>query len=110
MVQSFHKVIDGIIIGVVGQIGSYTEPPGQEIAGVFTFSLNATRQIEDGNHADELGSLLSRRTDKAGGFAVIFHLFILPGAAWVGLEFFRSLPANSEERSGIDPSANASCP
>src|SRR3954468_13162081 len=59
MVQSFHKVIDSIIIGVVGQIGSYTEPPGQVIAGGFAFSLNAARQIEDGNHADELGSLLS---------------------------------------------------
>ena len=77
VVQSFHKVIDGIIIGVVGQIGSYTEPPGQVITGVFALSLNAARQIEDGNHADELGSPLSRRTDKAGGFLVIFHLYIL---------------------------------
>ena len=77
MVQSFHKVIDSIIIGVVGQIGSYTEPPGQVIAGVFALSLNTARQIEDGNHADELGSLLSRRAGEAGGFAVIFHLYIL---------------------------------
>ena len=77
MVQSFHKVIDGIIIGVVVQISLYTEPSGQVVAGVFAFSLNAARQIEDGNHSDELGSLLSRRTDKAGGFAAIFHLYIL---------------------------------
>src|SRR3954469_3228860 len=28
------------------------------------------------------------------------------GAVWVGLEFFRSLPANSEERSDIDPFTN----
>src|SRR3954470_9399129 len=53
------------------------EPPGQVIAGVFALSLNAARQIEDGNHDDELGSLLSRRMYKAGGFAVIFHLYIL---------------------------------
>ena len=77
MVQSFHKVIHSIIIGVVGQIGSYTEPPGKVIARLFSLSLNATRQIEDGNHADELGSLLSRRTDEAGGPAVIFHRYIL---------------------------------
>ena len=77
MVQSLHKVIHSIIIRVVGQIGSYTEPPGQVIAGVFAFSLNAARQIEDGNHADELGSLLSRRMDEADGLAVIFHLYIL---------------------------------
>ena len=69
MVQSFHKMIDSIIIGVVGQIVSYTEPPGQVIAGVFSLSLNVARQIEDGNHTDELGSLLSRRTDEAGGFS-----------------------------------------
>ena len=77
MVQSFHKVIDGIIIGVIGQVGPYTKPPGEVIVGVFALSLNAARQIEDGNHADELVSLLSRCTDKAGGFAVIFHLYIL---------------------------------
>ena len=77
MVQSFHKVIDGIISGVVGQIGSYSEPPGQVIAGVFAFSLNSTRQIEDGHHSDELGSLLSRHTGEAGGLAAIFHLYIL---------------------------------
>ena len=76
-VQSFHEVIQSVIIGVVGQIGSYTEPPGQVIAGVFAFSLNAARQIKDGDHVEELGSLLSRRTGEAGGFAVIFHLYIL---------------------------------
>ncbi|MEI4920548.1 hypothetical protein Q8G81_33855, partial [Klebsiella pneumoniae] len=72
----FHEVIQSVIIGVVGQIGSYTQPPGQVIAGVFAFSLNAARQIEDGNHADEFGSLLSRRMRKAGGFAAIFHRYI----------------------------------
>ena len=110
MVQSFHKVIHSIIIGVVGQIGSYTEPPGQVIAGVFALSLTAARQIKDGNHANKLGSLLSRRADKAGGFAVIFHLYILHRGSLGGLEFFQSFPANSEERSDIDPSANVSCP
>ena len=75
-VQSFHEVIQSVIIGLVGQIGSYTEPPGQVIAGVFAFSLNVARQIEDGIHADELGSLLSRRTGKAG-LAAIFHCYIL---------------------------------
>ena len=76
-VQSFHEVIQSVIIGVIGQVGPYTEPPGEVVAGVFALSLNATRQIEDGKHADELGSLLSRRTGEAGGFAVIFHLYIL---------------------------------
>ena len=76
-VQSFHEVIQSVIIGVVGQIGSYTEPPGQVIVGVFALSLNAARQVEDGNHADELGSLLSRRTGEAGGLAVILHCYIL---------------------------------
>src|SRR3954447_10496131 len=92
------------------QIGSYTEPPSKVITGVFALSLNATRQIEDGNHADELGSLLYRRTSEAGGLAMIFHLISCTGAVWVGLEFFRSLPANSEERSDIDPSAKVSFP
>src|SRR4051812_27517817 len=76
-VQSFHEVIQGVIIGVIGQVGPYMEPPGEVVAEFFALSLNAAHQIEDGNHADELGSLLSRRADKAGGFAVIFHLYIL---------------------------------
>ena len=76
-VQSLHEVIQSVIIGVVAQIGSYTEPPGQVIAGVFALSLNTACQIEDGNHADELGYLLSRCAGEAGGFAVIFHLYIL---------------------------------
>ena len=32
------------------------------------------------------------------------------GAVWVGLEFFRSLLANSEERSDFDISTDVSCP
>ena len=77
LVQSFHKVIHGIFIGVMCQIGPYTEPPDKVIAGVFTLSLHAARQIEDGHHTNELGSLLSRRTGEAGRFAAIFHHYIL---------------------------------
>ena len=53
-IQSFHKVINSIITGVMHQISPYTEPPGEVIAGVFTLSLNAMRQIEDSYHTDEL--------------------------------------------------------
>src|SRR3954468_13994384 len=102
-VQSFHEVIQSVIIGVVGQIGSYTEPPVQVIAGVFAFSLNAARKIEDGNHADKLGSLLSRRTGEAGGLAVILHLYILHrsglGGPWIFLIFAGKLRREIRHRS-----------
>ncbi len=45
MVQSFHKVIHSIIIGVVGQIGSYAKPPGQVIAGGFALVFTMPSKV-----------------------------------------------------------------
>src|SRR3954470_19312374 len=109
LVQSFHKVIHGIIIGVMCQIISYTEPPGKVIAGIFTLSMDARARSKMVTTPTNLDLCCPDARARPADLQRSSTFISCTGAVWVGLEFFQSLPENSKERSDIDPSANVSC-
>src|SRR3954462_6827462 len=91
LVQSFHKVIHSIIIGVMCQVGPYTEPPGKVIA-VFLPSLYMQRARP--KMVTTLINLDLCRPDaraKPADLQRSSTVMSCTGAVWLGLDFFQSL-------------------